>query len=102
MTVLPKLDPGTYIVAVSGGVDSVVLLDMLARASSRLPSPGPQYIVAHFDHGIRDDSRDDAQFVKHLAETYGLVYESERVELGVGASEELARTKRYEFLRGVA
>lgn len=102
VTVLPELDPGTYIVAVSGGVDSVVLLDMLARASSRLSSPGPQYIVAHFDHGIRDDSRDDAQFVEHLAKMYGLVYESERVELGMGASEELARTKRYEFLRGVA
>ena len=86
-----------YVIAVSGGVDSVVLLDMLAK--KRLNNA---IIVAHFDHGIRDDSADDALFVKHLAARYGYAFETLREELGNGASEELARTRRYAFLRSLA
>lgn len=85
-----------YVVAVSGGVDSVVLLDTLVKSGEHT------LIVAHFDHGIRDDSAGDARFVEGLAEKYGLPFESERVELGVGASEEAARSYRYDFLRRIA
>ena len=85
-----------YIVAVSGGIDSVVLLDMLSKLD------GHELVVAHFDHGIRPDSSDDALFVASLAGHYGLPFETQREELGKGASEELARERRYEFLRGVA
>jgi tRNA(Ile)-lysidine synthase len=85
-----------YIVAVSGGVDSVALLDMLVRLSDH------ELIVAHFDHGIRPDSAEDAAFVAELAERYGLKFESRREELGQSASEDLARARRYEFLRGLA
>jgi tRNA(Ile)-lysidine synthase len=85
-----------YIVAVSGGVDSVSLLDMLARLTDH------ELVVAHFDHGIREDSAEDALFVAGLAEKYGLPFETRREELGSQASEELARTRRYEFLRSIA
>lgn len=91
-----ELSAGTYIVAVSGGVDSVVLLDLLAR-DERL-----QLIVAHFDHGIREDSAQDALFVERLAKTHGLRYVAKREELGRGVSEERARERRYAFLRAVA
>jgi len=85
-----------YIIAVSGGVDSVVLLDMLSKKSDN------ELIVAHFDHGIRDDSAQDAEFVAGLAKKYGLKFEACREELGQNASEELARRRRYEFLRSIA
>lgn len=85
-----------YILAVSGGVDSVVMLDMLAR------QPNLQLIVANFDHGIRDDSAADATFVIELAKKYGLPFEVKREELGERASEEMARNRRYDFLRSVA
>lgn len=84
------------VVAVSGGVDSVVLLDMLVRAGQ------DGLVVAHFDHGIRDDSAADARFVEGLAVSYGLSFEMRREELGSAASEELARTRRYVFLQEVA
>lgn len=90
-----KREPEVYIVAVSGGVDSVVLLDMLAKGDDKL-------IVAHFDHGIREDSAQDAAFVGELAKKYNLAFETKREELGPGASEETARDRRYAFLRGVA
>lgn len=84
-----------YVVAVSGGVDSVVLLDMLVRQ-------GCDIVVAHFDHGIRPDSAGDERFVRGLADYYGVPYESRREELGRNTSEAHARERRYGFLREVA
>jgi tRNA(Ile)-lysidine synthase len=85
-----------YIVAVSGGVDSVVLLDRLVKES------GHELIVAHFDHGIRPESDADARFVEGLAKIYGLSYEVRREVLGPDTSELKARHRRYEFLRSLA
>lgn len=82
-----------YLVAVSGGIDSVVLLDMLVREGQH------ELIVAHFDHGIRKDSAADARFVEALASRYNLPFVCQRAELGSRASEEIARRYRYAFLR---
>lgn len=112
------------VVAVSGGVDSVVLLDVLVKSAvgtsashelqgeerfSELTSENlaegqapPGIIIAHFDHGIRDDSAEDARFVAGLAKRYGLPFVTKREELGPDASEELARVRRYAFLRQLA
>lgn len=94
----------TYVVGVSGGVDSVVLLHKLIHDESVWLTnlPKGEIIVAHFDHGIRDDSADDAIFVQKLAEKYGLEYTTKREELGVTSSEEMARRRRYAFLSTVA
>jgi tRNA(Ile)-lysidine synthase len=90
-----EVPAGKYVVAVSGGVDSVVLLDMLSKY------PDIQLEVAHYDHGIRPDSDEDRQFVESLATRYGLEFYYEAGKLGPKASEALARKKRYEFLRKV-
>ncbi|HJP81309.1 MAG TPA: tRNA lysidine(34) synthetase TilS [Candidatus Saccharimonadales bacterium] len=82
-----------YLVAVSGGVDSVVLLDKLVREGDH------ELIVAHFDHGIRPDSATDARFVEQLALLYSLPFVVKREELGASASEDEARRRRYAFLR---
>lgn len=87
-----KVSPKKYLIAVSGGVDSVVLLDMLAKKHENI-------LVAHFDHGIREDSKEDAIFVRQLAVKYGVKFFTKREELGANASEEKARRARYKFLR---
>lgn len=87
----------TYVLAISGGVDSMVLLDMMARST-----PHGDLIVAHFDHGIRKESADDAQFVANAAKRYGIRFETKREELGPDTSEEQARHRRYAFLFNVA
>lgn len=84
------------VIAVSGGVDSIALLHMLSKQF-----PDERFIVAHFDHGIRDDSSADALFVRQLAEKYNYEFVMRREELGAKASEELARSRRYDFLRTV-
>ncbi len=86
----------TYLVAVSGGVDSVCLLHMMAQ--QRATDPTLRVIVAHVDHGIRPDSADDERFVAALARSYQLPYVSVSLALGCRASEEKARNARYGFL----
>lgn len=87
------LQPGKYVVAVSGGVDSMVLLDMLSR------QPQLELVVAHFNHGIRGAAADrDEALVAERARHYNLPYTSDRAMLGTTASEADARVSRYEFL----
>lgn len=83
---------GKYILAVSGGVDSMALLNMLSKLA------GVDLVVAHFDHGIRPDSAEDEKLVSDAAARLGLPFESGRARLGPGASEDAARRARYGFL----
>lgn len=89
------IEPGTYVVAVSGGVDSVALLHALQKRS------GLKLIVAHFDHGIRVDSALDLEHVQQMARQYGLPFIYDRGNLGIDASEDEARQARYKFLDSV-
>ncbi len=94
-----KLDitvaPGHYVLAVSGGVDSMVLLNLLKQ------QPGVKLTIAHYDHGIRDDSADDRRLVQAAARFYGVPVVYHEGNLGVGASEASARQARYDFLQAV-
>jgi tRNA(Ile)-lysidine synthetase-like protein len=90
-----KVPKGKYILAVSGGVDSMTLLNLLAS------QPGVELIVAHFNHGIRPDSDKDEVLVNEVAQAQGLVLEVGRKKLGPNASEEVARAMRYKFLHEV-
>lgn len=80
------------ILAVSGGVDSMALLTMYAHAD---------IIVAHIDHGTRKSSAEDADFVRRKCQELGVKFYETKLELGEGVSEELARKKRYEFLKTI-
>jgi tRNA(Ile)-lysidine synthetase-like protein len=90
------LSPGRAIVAVSGGPDSVALLDLLlqSRESHRL-----DLLVAHADHGISLESGDVAARVGELARAAGLPFLVARLALGPDASETEAREARYGWLR---
>ncbi len=92
---IKSMQPGTYIVAVSGGVDSMSLLHIL----NNYHASGLKLIVAHFDHGIRTDTADDIDLVKNTAQNYGLEFLLGHGRLGAGASEAAARKARYSFLQ---
>ena len=78
------------ILAVSGGIDSMVMLHLLRKDS--------EAVVAHFDHGIRESSQRDAEFVGRMAKAYGLPFYAQQGQLGPNCSESHAREARYEFL----
>ena len=80
------------ILAVSGGVDSMALLIMYKQAD---------IVVAHVDHGTRKSSAEDADFVRQKCQELGVKFYETKLELGEGISEELARKKRYEFLKEI-
>lgn len=100
------LDAGdTVVVAVSGGADSVALLDALVHLAAPL---GVTLHVAHLDHGLRPDSADDAQFVADLAHRYGLPLTVAAADIAGHAAahglslEEAGREARYAFLGALA
>lgn len=102
------LSKGRYVLAVSGGVDSMVLLDLLVKqANSSRPrakssTSSIELVVAHFNHGIRPDSAEDENLVVKTAQEYNLPLEVGRGNLGPGVSEEAAREARYIFFDAVA
>lgn len=87
---------GTYVIAVSGGVDSVALLHMASHI------PGVHLTVAHYDHGIRPNSHEDRRHVQQLAAKYGVPFVYAEGNLGKLTSEAIARQMRYAFLRQVS
>ncbi|HET8712617.1 MAG TPA: tRNA lysidine(34) synthetase TilS [Gemmatimonadales bacterium] len=91
-------EPGEALVAVSGGADSVALLDLLQRARDDL---GLSLVVAHVDHGISPTARAVARTVAELAGQYGLPFETVELKLGPETSETEARRARYAWLRAV-
>ena len=79
------LRPGDrVVVGVSGGPDSTALLAVLAALRERWQL---HLVVAHLDHGLRGQaSRQDADFVRRLAERFRAAFVLEQV-----AVEQLAR-----------
>lgn len=82
------------ILAVSGGIDSMVMLEMFRD--------DPEAIVAHFNHGTRPSAEADEEFVREAAERLGKRFLVGRGALGENVSEAEARKARYEFLREAA
>ena len=91
-----RLPAGRALVAVSGGPDSVALLDLLVRSRD---VHGLEVVVAHLDHGIHPDSGRVAEQVRALAMAYGLPFEGGRLELGSDVGETVARRERYAWLQ---
>jgi tRNA(Ile)-lysidine synthase len=94
------------VVAVSGGADSTALLLCLNALASEFDV---RLTIAHLNHGIRAAEADaDEEFVRQLAARMRLPFVSETAEVKQQAMasgsnlEELARRKRYEFLRRTA
>lgn len=90
--------PG-YLLAVSGGVDSIFMLDFFRRNCSA------PFSVAHFDHRLRPSSIDDANFVERTCRKLDIP-----LHLGHGDPEKMkaapsleaeARRQRYEFFESV-
>ncbi len=108
-----EFENGRILVGVSGGADSVALLRGLAvladahttesRSTGRF-----EIVAAHIDHQIRDDSAEDAQWVRSLADEFNLDCRVEtanvpgRVADTQESIEEAARKTRYEALCRIA
>lgn len=89
------VNPGDRVlVAVSGGVDSMVLLDLLRQSIAVLQA---EVVAAHFDHAMRPESADDAQFVAETCARWAIPLFAARSPQPLH-TEAQARTARYAFL----
>ncbi|MHC1767666.1 MAG: tRNA lysidine(34) synthetase TilS [Verrucomicrobiia bacterium] len=101
------LDGGARVlVAVSGGLDSMVLLSILALLA---PKHGWDLVVAHFNHQLRGESSDaDEAFVREAATKLNLPFRAGRGNVKLGAArrrlsiEMAARQLRHRFLAKTA
>lgn len=102
-----ELPPGgsTIVVAVSGGADSVALLDALRQLA---PAHEWELHVAHVNHRLRGAESDaDADFVAQLAARYGLPCTVQAIDVARAQEEQpspenTARRLRYRALADVA
>jgi tRNA(Ile)-lysidine synthase len=89
------------VVGVSGGADSMALLDLLVRCNYKP-------LVAHFNHQLRPAAAQDAEFVRRRVSEYGLPFVLGSADVGALAQasgqgiEEAARGARYRFLFATA
>ncbi len=99
-------EDGRVVVAVSGGTDSVVLLDLFHRVAVR---DGLHLVVAHANHQLRGDASDrDEAFVLGLAARLGHPAASDRLDVRAEMArsrtslEMSARKLRHAFLARTA
>lgn len=95
-----------FLLGVSGGVDSMCLLDASVRALRGVLQErelSSRIAVAHIDHGLRDTSKRDAEFVKAYAIEFGLPFFATRLTKPREGEnlEAWARRERYKFFSSV-
>lgn len=90
-------DERPVLLGVSGGPDSLCLLDVLDKLGYRL-------VIAHMNHRLRPDAEEDARLVEKIAEERGMPFILGSADVRAYASvhqlsiEEAARVVRYQFL----
>jgi len=85
------------LIGVSGGPDSVALLYILYALRHRF---GLQLYIAHLNHGLRREAKDEQSYVKELAQKLGIPLFTKTIKLQrtKGSLEEIAREARLKFL----
>ena len=88
------------VIGVSGGPDSMTLLNVLNNLKEKL---GIKIYVAHINHMIREEADEETEYVKEFCEKIGVDFfykridvESEAKKLKIG-TEEAGRNIRYKF-----
>ncbi|NOZ07744.1 MAG: tRNA lysidine(34) synthetase TilS [FCB group bacterium] len=92
-----SLDAVKILLAVSGGIDSMVMLDIFLKLKDDL---GFRPALAHVDHGLRPDSNLDYELCRQAADKAGIPFYSRRLAASErkGSVEAWARRERYAFL----
>ena len=90
------------VIAISGGMDSVVLTHVLLNILDQF---NYQLTLAHVNHGLRENADGDMKFVQHLSQKWNLPCEIIRLDPQTKNSNESveswARKHRYEALEKI-
>lgn len=104
-------DGDKIVIGVSGGPDSMCLLDILnniMKEKNCQKSPSPMAIVvAHVNHMIRDEAKDDEEFVREYCKKNDIEFYSKSIDVQKLANnnkigtEEAGRLVRYDFFEEI-
>lgn len=90
-------DSSTFLLAISGGVDSMVLLNFFNRTIGH-----DKFIVAHFNHCIRDESSIEEKYLIEYCEKNDIrLHVGHGIELDFSSTEEACRDQRWKFLEDI-
>ena len=83
------------VIGCSAGPDSMALVDMLLKIREKYEL---SLIIAHVNHNVREESYEEAEYVKKYCESNNIVFETMIIEeYGDDNFENEARTIRYNF-----
>lgn len=84
------------IVALSGGIDSMVLFDILSQLSNNL-------VIAHVNHNKRPESIEEYNFIKNMAKEKRIPFEGYSITNTNSTNfHHDSRLQRYDFFRAIA
>ena len=91
-----NINNNTVVAAVSGGPDSMLLLDVLLNLKTKL---NIKIVVAHVHHNLRKESDYEAIKVEEFCNNNNLIFEIKKIEDYPNGkfSEDVARKIRYDF-----
>ena len=88
----------SIVIAVSGGPDSMALLNLLNVIKKE---KNIKIICAHVNHNLRKESKAEAKMVKDYCKQKNIIYEYMEIKEYKGNTENYAREKRYEFFENL-
>ena len=88
----------SIVIAVSGGPDSMALLNLLNVIKKE---KNIKIICAHVNHNLRKESKAEAKMVKDYCTQKNIIYEYMEIKEYKGNTENYAREKRYEFFENL-
>ena len=90
----------SLLLAISGGIDSMVLLDIIVKIKNKL---NLKLYIAHVDHQKRSSSKDDRDFVVETAKELGIPCLVESLESNDDENfHDYAHKKRYDFFEKIS
>ncbi|ADO77857.1 tRNA lysidine(34) synthetase TilS [Halanaerobium praevalens] len=98
------LNSSRILLAVSGGPDSLAMLDLFDKLKEELKI---EIAVAHLDHMFRKESKSEADFIERFAKKRGIQFFSKRVNLpqiiktNKVSAEAAARQERFTFFKNI-
>lgn len=88
-----------FLVAFSGGADSLCLLDVLSKLSDKFQF---KVYAAHLNHGWRIEADDEEEIARKYCKDNNISFLSEKLPFGIPKTELEARNRRYDFLERMA
>ena len=92
-------DNDTVVIGLSGGPDSMCLLNILLSLNKKI-----KIICAHINHNIREESKEELEFVKNYCKERNLKIETttfEKKSTNTDYSEQELREKRYNYFEKI-